>query len=64
MKLFVWKNVLCDYTCGMAFAYAQTLEDALKCFPDYVRDQLGAPIKVIDCDKRKIRFGEFTYGSS
>jgi hypothetical protein len=28
MKLFVWKNVLSDYTDGIMFAYAGNLEEA------------------------------------
>ena len=30
MKLFVWRDVLCDYTCGIAFAMAETEERARK----------------------------------
>ena len=30
MKLFVWEEVLCDYTCGVVFAMAPTKEEALK----------------------------------
>ncbi len=28
MKLFVWDEVLTDYTDGIIFAYAETIEDA------------------------------------
>lgn len=28
MKLFVWEDVLCDWTCGMAFAVAKSVDDA------------------------------------
>ena len=28
MKLFVWRNVLCDYTCGIAVALATNVEEA------------------------------------
>lgn len=28
MKLFVWKDVLCDYTCGMIICVAEDLESA------------------------------------
>lgn len=27
-KLFVWKGVMCDYTCGLAFALAPDIETA------------------------------------
>jgi len=30
MKMFVWKNVLCDYTCGVAVVHAESYEEALK----------------------------------
>lgn len=30
MKLFVWDDVLTDYTGGIIFAYAETLEEARK----------------------------------
>jgi len=30
MKLFVWENVLQDYTMGIMFALAPTVEDARK----------------------------------
>lgn len=28
LKLYVWPEVFCDYTCGMAVAIAETLEEA------------------------------------
>ena len=28
MKLYLWEKVLCDYTCGVIFAIATSLEDA------------------------------------
>jgi len=28
MKLFVWEDVLCDYTCGQMIALASTIEEA------------------------------------
>tara|TARA_R110002124_G_scaffold280086_1_gene453153 strand:+ start:1056 stop:1277 length:222 start_codon:yes stop_codon:yes gene_type:complete len=30
LKLFIWEDVLCDHSCGIAFALAKTLEDARK----------------------------------
>lgn len=30
MKLYVWENVLCDWTCGIAFALAPNKEEAIK----------------------------------
>jgi len=28
LKLYVWEDVLCDYTCGVIFALAETLDEA------------------------------------
>lgn len=28
MKLYVWENVLCDWTCGIIFATANSVEEA------------------------------------
>lgn len=28
MKLYVWHGILCDYTCGVAFALASSVEEA------------------------------------
>lgn len=30
LKLYVWRGVLCDYSCGLAFAIAYTKLQALK----------------------------------
>jgi len=62
MKLFIWKDVLHDYKSGMAVAYAEDLETALKAFPEYVAERLGAPTEVIDCDKSKDTVVEYVYG--
>lgn len=43
LKLFVWKDVFCDYTCGMAFAIGETKEqaiDAIVNVSDYEKDEL------------------------
>lgn len=29
LKLFIWHEVFCDYTCGIAFAIAETKEEAI-----------------------------------
>ena len=63
MKIFIWEDVLRDYTAGMAVAYAETLEEAYGLFEEsYVRDDLGPPTKVIDCDKSKEPFGTYVCG--
>jgi len=28
LKLYVWEDVLCDYTCGVMFALASSVEEA------------------------------------
>jgi len=47
MKLFVWKNVLTDYTSGIAFALAENADEARKLIIDkyekeesYISDKL------------------------
>ena len=30
LKLYVWHETLCDYTCGVIFAYAYSLEHAVE----------------------------------
>ena len=62
MKVFIWENVLTDYTDGMAVAYAETCEQALAMFKDYIAEQLGAPTKVIDCEKDNDAYAAYVYG--
>lgn len=62
MKIFIWKEVLYDYSAGMAVAYAETLEEALGLFHDYVAEQLGKPTTVIDCKKDKKPFATYVWG--
>ncbi len=43
LKLFVWEDVLKDYTAGLAFALAHTLEEAhaeIKKFNGFVPDDI------------------------
>jgi hypothetical protein len=48
MKLYVWEDVLCDYTCGMAFALAETEDEAIEIIAkregleEYIRGQLAS----------------------
>ena len=67
MKIFIWEKVLCDFNCGMAVAYAESLEEALDGFKNlegnyFEADQLGEPIKIIDVEKDKRPFVAFVYG--
>ena len=41
MKLFVWKEVLRDYTSGIAFALADNVEDARKQIADKYKKEEG-----------------------
>ena len=63
MKLFIWEDVLRNYTSGMAVAYAETLEEAIESFGGCIdEDQLGRPTKVIDCATDKTPFGTYVWG--
>jgi len=63
MKLYIWRDVLRDYTPGMAVAYAKDYGSALELFEPWLREQLveAMPL-VIDCKKRKKPFGHYVYG--
>jgi len=61
MKIFIWEDVLRDWSAGMAMAYAETLEEALEELSK-VASQLGKPTKIIDVDKDKHPHGVFVYG--
>jgi len=41
MKLYVWKGVLCDYTCGIAFAIAESPEEARQAVIDGFESDKG-----------------------
>lgn len=64
MMLFIWENVLRDYSAGMAVAYAPDLVEALRSFPPDVAEQLGAPTHVIDTRKEKTTVAAYVYGGS
>jgi hypothetical protein len=38
LRLFIWKKVWCDYTCGVAFALALTADDARRLVLDGMKD--------------------------
>lgn len=60
MKLYIWHEVLCDYTCGIAFATAKSLAEARDAvirsakgdwrIESYARAVSGEP-EVIELDK-------------
>ena len=68
MKLFVWEDVLQDYSSGMAIAYAETLEEAFAKFEaegeSHISKALGSPTKVIDCDKDREPFFAYVPGGA
>ena len=39
MKLYIWKGVLCDYTCGMIAATAENVKDARAIVIEQARKQ-------------------------
>jgi hypothetical protein len=39
LKLYVWEDVLCDYTCGVMFALAESVEQAR----EVIRAEAGYP---------------------
>ncbi len=39
LKLFIWENVLCDYTCGMVVILAYDLEHAKSVFEEKYPDK-------------------------
>lgn len=51
IKLYVWEDVLCDYTCGMICILAHNLEEARelleKKYPGYYLDEFGKKYRVI-----------------
>jgi len=53
LKLYVWEDVLCDYTCGMMVALATDVDEARRliqlktdCIPE--DDLAREPLEVID----------------
>ena len=66
MKLYVWENALCDYSCGMIICIAENLDDARNawrkefkkwmktdCFGPYETEIMNDPIVYdleIPCD--------------
>jgi len=41
IKLYVWEKVLCDWTCGIAFALAVSLEEAKELVSDKYNEMFG-----------------------
>ena len=65
MKLFIWTNVLTDYTSGMAVAIAETKEEAIKILDlgEYPSAELRAvEPQVIPFHPRPKAEGWYVYG--
>ena len=58
MKLFVWDEVLTDYTHGIIFAYAETIEAARKAILE--KDDLSAVQDIIESIQPKVYDNEPT----
>jgi len=54
LKLFVWNEVYCDYTCGVAFALAETKEQAEQLLLDAAKQDQQA---IIDAEQAYIDSG-------
>lgn len=53
MKLYLWQDVLCDYTSGCAFAIAESKEEAILLvagYSGYILDELLAG----ECEEREL----------
>lgn len=65
MKLFVWENVLHDYTAGMAVAVAPDLDTALRVLDAKASYDLNLPVRnltVIDLEGTVIPDGWYVHG--
>ena len=52
LRLYVWRDVLCDYTCGVAFAIAPDADTARRLICEkYYADQPGAAPRVAAAGK-------------
>jgi hypothetical protein len=66
MKIYIWHDVLCDYSCGMAVAYAENLEEAVDglehLLGKWALEDFGPPTKIIDVETDKQAFVTFVRG--
>ncbi|MHA1288106.1 MAG: hypothetical protein ACTSPB_11950 [Candidatus Thorarchaeota archaeon] len=68
-KLYVWTEVLCDYTCGMAFAIARSKEEAYEAYEAllgvYIKEELiGGKLKTYELPELQLDepICEYVYG--
>ncbi len=68
LKLYIWKDVLCDYTSGIIFAMAYTLAQARKvvvdCADDWARESVAGAVIKSDPEIHESPYGFFIYGGS
>lgn len=62
LKLFVWEDVLCDYTCGIMFALAPDVETARKILlekedSNLIKSELMADPDVIETEEGFVVWG-------
>jgi hypothetical protein len=66
VKIFIWEDVLTDYTSGMIVSYASDLADAIADvrarFGDDVANECHCNFAEIDCDNDKIPVSFCVYG--
>jgi len=68
MKIFIWEDVLKDYTSGMIVSYAHDLSDAIRDvkerFGDVVANECHCNFTEIDCENDKNPISFCVYGGS
>jgi hypothetical protein len=65
LKLYVWEGILCDYTCGIAFALAESVEEARKLVIEseyevnrtHVEEDIKGEPKIFDTPKGYVLWG-------
>ena len=62
LKLYVWEDVLCDYTSGIAFALAENKKMALALLARRLSDVSMEEIRAKKPKIRRTKCAYFTYG--
>lgn len=66
MKLFIWEDVLTDYSSGMIVALAEDFSDAIKDIRerhgDSAAEETSQRCKVIDCETQEKPISFVVYG--
>ena len=66
-KLYVWRDVLCDYTCGIAFAIAESPERAIELLSEIgIYDHHIDGIKIDGAEPEEVslseEYADYAYG--